>query len=255
MSDTSILPGAGPSTESDVDMVPPGTGFDESETGGDRRRILIIGAVAGVIVLAVAAYMLLRGGSSSSTQTFVPTHAGGTAQSAPPSSGQGGSANGNGNGGKSPTLPKKAKQQAVRDPFRALVVAPVTTDGAPTSTTTVKAPKTAPSTVPSTTSTAPTTPVAPVSPPPSGTSSAPTTGGGPQWIQLKRVHGRTAVFDVGYRHHKFRRFAVQAPPAGSQQGTLFDKIFALIGVQNHGATVQIGDDTPFDLSKGVSHVV
>ena len=77
----------------------------------------------------------------------------------------------------------------------------------------------------------------------------------PQWIQLKRIHGRTAVLDVGYRHHKFRRYAVQAPPPGSQQGTVFDKIFALIGIQNHTATIQIGEDTPFDLTKGVSHVV
>jgi hypothetical protein len=251
MSDTSILPGAGPSTESDVDMVPPGTGVEESESVGDRRRILIIGAVAGAIVLAVAAYMLLHGGSSSSTQTFVPTHAGGTGHSAAPTPRQGGSGNNGGNSSKAPTLPKKAKHQSVRDPFKPLVLAPVTTDTGPTTTTTVKAPKTLPSTSPTT----PVAPTTPVSPPPSGTSSPPTTGAGPQWIQLKRVHGRTAVFDVGYRHHKFRRFAVQAPPAGSQQGTVFDKIFALIGIQNHGATIQIGDDTPFDLTKGVSHVV
>jgi hypothetical protein len=252
MSDTSILPGAAPSTESDVDMVPPGTGVEESESGGDRRRILIIGAIAGAIVLIVAAYMLLHGGSSSSTQSFVPVHPAGAAPSAAPNPSHGGS--GNGNDGKTPTLPKKAKHQSVRDPFKALVTAPVSTDTGPTTTTTVKAPKTVPTTAPS----APTSsvgPTSPVSPPPSGTSSPPTTGAGPQWIQLKRIHGRTAVLDVGYRHHKFRRYAVQAPPAGSQQGTVFDKIFALIGIQNSTATIQIGDDTPFDLNKGVSHVV
>jgi hypothetical protein len=245
MSETSILPGAGSSTESDADMVPPGTGFDDVEGAGDRRRFLIIGAVAGVIVLIVAAYLLLRGGGSSSPEPFVPSNAG-PVPSAAPSAGSGG----NNNGGHTPTLPKKAKHASVVDPFNPLVLPPVTASTGPVSTTKVKAgPPTLPTAPPAPVVTAP-VPTAPPSEP-----ANPQSNNGPQSIQLKRIHGRVAVFDVFYPHHKFRRFAVEAPKAGSQSGTVFDKIFSLIGIQNSQATIQIGDDTPFDLSKGVSHTV
>jgi len=246
MSDTtSILPGAGSSTESDVDMVPPGTGFDDVASGGDRRRFLIIGAVAGVVVLVIAAFLLLRGGGSSSPQPFVPSNAGG-APSPAPTAGPGG----HGNGGHTTTLPKKAKRSSAIDPFNPLVLPPVTTTNGPTSTTKVKA---APPALP----TAPPNPVvtAPVQTAPPSAPANPQSNNGPQWIELKRVHGRVAVFDVGYPHNQFRRFAVQAPKPGSQSGTVFDKIFSLIGIQNGQATIQIGDATPFDLSKGVSHTV
>jgi hypothetical protein len=109
-------------------------------------------------------------------------------------------------------------------------------------------------------STAPTTgtgtsPVTTPTTPTTTTTGTGKTSGGPQWIQLMSVHGQDATFNVGYAHHKFRRFTVSAPKAGSTTGTVFDKIFALIGVQSGEATVQIGDGTPFDLETGISHTV
>jgi hypothetical protein len=241
MTETSILPGAAPSTDAGLDMVPPGPPSDEPE-GGNRRRLLILGAIAGVIVLAAAAYMLLHKSSSSPTvaspvtSTGVVHHATPKAPKPP---------NRKGHAGKGTSLPKKAKHQTVRDPFEALVTLPVQTTGGATSTTTVPAP---------TTSTG-TTPV--VTPPTTGTTTKGSgkTAGGPQWIQLTGTHGQTAIFKVGYAHHKFRLFDVDAPKPSSNTGTVFDKIFALIGVQNGQATLQIGDATPFDLTMGVAHVV
>jgi hypothetical protein len=243
MTETSILSGAAPSTDAGIDMVPPGTGSDESE-GGNRRRLLILGAIAGVIVLAAAAYMLLH--KSSSTPTAAPPVPSTTVvhHAAPPKTPKG-----KGHGGKSTSLPKKANHATVRDPFLALVTAPVQTTGGAASTTTVTAP------------TAPTTGTTPVVTPTTGTTTTtPTKGGGktagaPLWIQLTRTHGQAATFKVGYAHHKFRLFDVQAPTPTSNSGTVFDKVFALIGVQNGQATLQIGDATPFDLSEGLSHVV
>jgi hypothetical protein len=36
---------------------------------------------------------------------------------------------------------------------------------------------------------------------------------------------------------------------------VFDKVFALIGIQRGVATIQIGDATPFDLTTGIAHSV
>ena len=227
MTETSILPGAEPSTDEGVDMVPPGTGPEESD-GGHRRRLMIIGAIAGVIVLAAAAYMLLHK-SPSTPAPFVPRS--GAVHTTTPSHAPKPS-KGNGN---PKTLPKKANHPTVRDPFDPLILAPVTTNGAPT------------------------TGTAPVPQPTAPTTTTPGSGnpanGSPIWIELMKTRGRSAVFDVGYAHHSFRKFVVQAPKATSQHGTVFDKVFALIGVQNGQVTLQIGDATPFDLAKGVSHTV
>ena len=49
------------------------------------------------------------------------------------------------------------------------------------------------------------------------------------------------------------RFTVTAPGPGSTTGTIFDNEFALLSIQGNEVTIQVGDDTPFDLRKGVSH--
>jgi hypothetical protein len=260
MTETSILPGAVPSSDAGVDSVPPGTGVEETE-GDGNRRLKLIGLVVGVIVLAVAAFMFLHKGSGSSDQTFVPhsTSSGPTkpvaaAPSKPKPSGK----SHHGASGTPARLPKKANHSVVRDPFKPLVVAPVAASGAPSSTTTVSAPKATPTEPTTTPVTEPsTTPV--TQPTDGGTTTVPGKGGqtkgAPLSIQLKGVSGRKATFDVFYAHHKFRKFVVEAPKPSSNRGTVFDKIFALIGIQNGQVTIQIGDDTPFDLSTGVSHLV
>lgn len=246
MTETSILPGAEPSTDEGVDLIPPGTGPDETD-GGRRRQLMIIGAVVGAIVLAAAAYMLLHKGPSTASP-FVPRPASGALHSTTPSQAPQ-PAKGDGN---PQNLPKKANRPTVRDPFNPLVLAPVAPNGAPASTTKVNAPTTVP-----TAPTTGTTPVTqPTTPPTTTPGSGNPTSGSPIWIELMNIrHGRSAVFDVGYAHHTFRKFIVEAPKATSQQGTVFDKVFALIGIQNGQATLQIGDATPFDLAKGVSHTV
>jgi hypothetical protein len=252
MTETSILPGAVPSSDAGIDMVPPGPGGDESEGGGaNRRRLLILGTIAGIIVLAAAAYLLLHKSPSSTpaassqavpsvVQTAVPP----TTPKAP---------KGKTSGAKPTSLPKVAKHATIRDPFAALVNPPVQTNGAPASTTTVSAAPSAPATAPPVViaPTAPTTPAPPVTSPPPTNPAA----GNPLSIQLTKTHGQFATFKVVYAHHKFRLFNVQAPKPTSNTGTIFGKVFSLIGVQNGDATLQIGDATPFDLTKGVSHTV
>jgi hypothetical protein len=262
MTETSTINGPATSSDSGIDMVSPAAGVDDVD-GGNRRRLVILGAVVGVVVLAAAAFLLLHKGSSSTPdQTFVPrsSHPVAAPSSASHSGAtKGSSKSGNGSGHQSqPTkLPKKAKRPSVRDPFKALVLPPVTTSGTASSTTTVTAPSAQP-TAP--VGVQPSQPV--VQPVPQPTSSSTTTPGhggkttgAPLWIQLMKTHLDKATFKVGYAHHKFRKFVVQAPKPSSQQGTVFDKVFALIGIQNGAATIQIGDDTPFDLTTGVSHVV
>jgi hypothetical protein len=83
-----------------------------------------------------------------------------------------------------------------------------------------------------------------------------TPAGQPLWIRLVSTNGdKSATFDVGYPHHKFHRFKVLAPPPSATRGTVFDKVFALLGIQSGTVTMQIGDATPFDLSTGVAHSV
>jgi hypothetical protein len=251
MSETSILPGAGNPTDAGIGAEPPDSDVEDTD-GGSRRRLMILGAIAGVIVLAAVAYLLLHKSSPATVATPVPPTA---VQSTAPKAHSGSKAT---HKGSPSTLPKVAKQAAVRDPFTPLVVAPIATGDAPASSTKVTNP-TGTSTPPATTVTT-TGGTNPVTVQPQPTASSTTTGNGhtagsPQWIQLMKVHGQTATFDVGYAHHKFRRFIVSAPKADSAQGTVFDKIFALIGVQNGEATVQIGDATPFDLETGISHTV
>lgn len=259
MSETSIISDAAPLAESGIDMVPPGTGVEESEGGGDRRRLMIIGAVVGLLVVVAAAYLLLHKGSpASSDSSFVPhsTHAAPPASSGKaPATGTKAPATGSATGKVATTpvkLPRKAKAPQARDPFKPLILAPVAAGaGGATTTTTVTAPTAAPT---GSTQTTPTGTV-PAPAPSQTTTGHGTTQGTPLWIQLMSVKGDQATFKVGYAQHKFRRFIVQAPKAASSTGTVFDNVFALIGIQNGQVTIQIGDDTPFDLSRGISHAV
>lgn len=231
MTETTFLPGSGSSDVDNTTMAPPFDGEDETP---DRRRLMLIGGAAGIVVLIVAALLLLRGGSNGSpTLTTVPRGTPHSAASNAPTPAK-------------KVAPKRGSRVTARDPFQALVAAPVSGGTAAGGTTTVPAGATAGTTAP--VSTLPTT--------------APTTGSGstslgsPAWIELLRTNGsKSATFKVGYHHHTFKTFRVDTPKPGAQQGTVFANDFALIGVQNGMATVQVGDSTPFDLEPGFSHPV
>jgi hypothetical protein len=245
MTETPIISGDAPPTDSGVGMLPPSDDGDQAD-GGNRRRLLIIGAIAGAVILAAAAYLLLHKSSSSTPTSGAVPRGVVVVHHTPPVKAHAAA--------KSVkktkvTVVKVAKGPTVTDPFAPLVTPPVTTTGGAASSTTVTAPTTAPSTAPS-------TGTQPVTTPTSGTTTTTGTGktsGGPLWIQLTSASGQTAHFKVGYAHHKFRNFTVQAPKATSDQGTVFAKVFALISVQNGEATIQIGDGAPFILTTGISH--
>jgi hypothetical protein len=250
MSETSILPGAEPTADGNSGGTQPPFEADEAQSE-KRRRLILIGAVLGAVLVAVAAYLLLHGGSSSTPTAAVPQGVPNSAAPAPSIPSNSGSKN----HGSKPTghgtskLPKKVKQSSVRDPFAALVTAPQQTDGNAVSTSTVTA---GGSTDTSGTSTSTT----PVTPPTSGTTTkTDQTGNSPHWIQLMGIHNGMATFDVGYKHHKFRRFHVQPPAHHSTQGTVFDKIFALIAIHQGQVSLQVGDQAPFQLATGVAHAV
>lgn len=231
MTETSILPvtsdeGQPPS----YDSQPPEEG---GAAGANRRKLLIAGGAAGAVVIAAAAFLLLHGGSSSPAATVIPR---GTPHAVAPVS----KAKSVGHS-KTITLPKKAKANPGRNPFVPLYTAPVTGGTAAGPTTTV-------SSAPSPTGTTP------VSTNPSPAPTAPTSGlGDPTYIQLLSTKGsRQATFRVGYPHHKFKRFVVDAPAAHSDTGTVFDTEFALLSVKDGIATVQVGDGVPFQLTTGIS---
>jgi hypothetical protein len=239
MTETSILP------ISSGNAQPPSGDDASSDEGGlagaNRRKLLIAGGVTGVAVVAVAAFMLLHGGSStpSASTSAVPHGTFTHAATAPSGSSTGG-------GGATTKLPRKSKAQAGRDPFNALFVAPLAS-GTQVGSTTVVSP--APSAVPTAPVTVPPVSTAPTTPP---TTTPPAALGSPTFLQLVSTHGvKSATFKVGYHHNTFKRFVVLAPKSSSSTGTVFGTEFSLIGVQNGQVTVQIGDDSPFDLSKGV----
>jgi hypothetical protein len=252
MSETSILPGAESATDSGSDGTQPPFESDEGQSE-KRRRLILLGAVLGAVLVAVAAYLLLHGGSSSTPTAAVPQGTPNSAAPAPSSpTGNGNKAHGNKpTGGGTTKLPKKVKQSSIRDPFAALVSAPQQSGGNAASTTTVTSGG-------STDTTGTSTGTTPVTSPTTGTTT--TTGSGktgnsPHWIQLMGIHNGMATFDVGYKHHKFRRFHVQPPANHSTQGTVFDKIFALIAIHQGQVSLQIGDQAPFQLATGVAHAV
>jgi hypothetical protein len=239
MTETSILPVSTDSSQ------PPNGDHDGSDddgaAGANRRKLFIAGGVAGAAVLVVAAFMLLHGGSSapSAAAGAVPH---GTVKSPVAAAG----AHAGGSGTTKTRLPKKSKVQAGRDPFAPLFSPPVTTGTAVGTTTAVGS---SPAPVPVTSAPA-------AGPTPAPTPTTPTAGplGVPKYVQLLSTKGtRTATFRVGYKNHKFKQFRVTAPSAGASTGTVFATDFALIQVKPGGvATIQIGDDPPFDLSTGVS---
>jgi hypothetical protein len=236
MTENSIFPTGSDNTQPHGEQDSPEEG---GLAGANRAKLLIAGGVAGVVVVAAAAFMLLHGGSSpSNVATGAVPHGTFKAPAAAVAH----------SGGKSTTLPKKSKVQAGRDPFAALYVAPVTTGTAVGGTTTVGSTPT-----PAPTSTAPV-----AGPTPTPTPTAPAVGplGAPTYLQLLSTKGsRSATFRVGYAHHKFKQFAVEAPPSGASTGTVFATDFALIRVKDGVATVQIGDGPPFDLNQGVARQV
>lgn len=240
MTETSILPISSDNAQ------PPGDHQDPEDggaAGANRRKLFIAGGVAGAVVLLVAAFMLLHGGSSApATSTAVVAH--GTPKAVTPSTGT------KLGGGTAIRLPKKSKVQAGRDPFAPLFTAPDTTGTAVGTTTTVGSTPTA----------GPTAPVVGTSPTPTPTptQTTPTSGplGSPVYVQLLSTKGTSsAKFRVGYHHHKFKQFDVQAPAAGSSSGTVFGNDFALLSVKRGVATVQIGDGPPFELAPGVARQI
>jgi hypothetical protein len=250
MSETSILPGAAPAPVAGNAGVPMPPEFDDGPND-DRRRVMIIGGIVAAVVVVIAAYLLLHKGSSSdNTAGAVPK--GTPPAAAPTTASHHGSAKSGSHNGAS-TLPKRAQRLHVRDPFNPLVVPPVSDSTQQGTTTTVSPPPAAPVTVPST------GPSAPVIIPTSQPTTNPvvnTPAGQPIWIRLVSTNGsKSATFDVGYPHHKFHRFRVLSPSAGATHGTVFDKVFALLGIQGGTVTLQVGDATPFDLTKGVAHSV
>jgi hypothetical protein len=233
MTETSILPISSDNAEPPVGSQPP---EDGNAAGANRRKLLIVGGAAGAVVVAVAAFLLLHGGSSPAPAAAPVPHGTFKAAAAPATHKSTGKSK-----AKTTTLPKKAKANPGRNPFIPLYTAPVTTGTAAGPTTTVSsAPSTGTGTTPVTTNPTP----------------APTSNNGlgnPTYIQLLTTKGTTqAKFQVGYPHHKFKRYNVDAPAPGSNSGTVFGSIFALLSVKNGIATVQVGDGAPFQLTTGIS---
>lgn len=241
MSDTSILPGAAAPAGGTAVPAPPG--FDDEGGGDDRRRLFIIGGAILTVLIVVVAYLLLSGGSSSSdsgtpTTGLIP-HGTPAASASTPAAAGGSSSGAKHHAGT--VLPRKVKPK-LRDPFKPLITVAVPGAGTVVGSTSVSpAPSSAPGTVPT-------------SPAEGGAPSK--SLGAPRAIRLLRVHGaKSALFEVSYAHHQVFRYDVVAPSATSQQGTVFAQDFALLGIQGSEVTIQVGDDTPFDLRVGASHTV
>jgi hypothetical protein len=232
MSDTSILP------TSDADSAPVGVSvpdFDD-DSGDDRRRLMLIGGGVVLVLVIVVAFLMLRGGGSSSDDLgAVPR---GTPHSvASPAGGSDDHGNARADSDTAgSTLPKKSKRGLARDPFKALVRDEhTTTTGSGSSGVTTPAGSSSSA-----------------EPPAGGDDVA---AGTPVAVRVVSVTASSAVFDVTYAKHQVFRFEVPAPEPGSIKGTVFAKVFSLLGIQGHEVTLQVGDDTPIDLKKGASHSV
>jgi hypothetical protein len=242
MTDTGILP---------TQAAPPGTppSFDDEGGDDDRRRLMVIAGAVGLVVVLIAAYFLLKGGGDDAASSApIPRGTPHSAASAPAAgddeagtTGKGGKSDGK--GGKAhagAVLPKKSHTRLARDPFKPLVTVPVVEEPTGGTTTTVSGGKPGASS--------------------GGGATAPAEGvvpsGAPSAIRLVSIKGHTsAVFDVTFAKHKTFRFDVAAPKADSATGTVFAKVFALLGIQGGEVTLQVGDDTPFDLKVGATHAV
>jgi hypothetical protein len=243
MSETSIFPGA-----DDESAAAPLDDVDGRE-GTDRRKLMMVGGAVGVVIVLVAAYFVLHKSSSPAPVAGAATPVVSTSPTATPAASH---------KAKIRKLPKVAKQGDVRDPFTALITAPVVTGNQPQSTTTVSSSPNPTTSAPTPSTSDSSAPVVVISSPPS--TAPPVSESTPDWIQLMKVKGQVATFDVGYPNHKFKQFIVTAPKPTATTGTVFDKIFTLIGVESGEAsrelaTIQIGDASPFDLPTGVSHTI
>lgn len=225
---------------------------EDAVDSDNRRKLAIAGAVVAVLVVFVAAFFLMKGkgGDNAAVPPHVTpppastaTQTGTTAQAAKPVH-----------------LPKSYAGVVGRDPFKALYVAPkdapagsgsstTTSNGGSSVTTTPTV--TTPVTTPTGTTTGTTTPTGTTT----GTSSAPGPNYVPVWVELVKVHGTSsATFVVGYTNGKRSKtvtFAGVQAPSGVR--TVFADVFSLLSIQNGTATVQVGDGTPFDLTKGFSN--
>ena len=228
---------------------------DDVVDSENRRKLAIVGAVVAVLVVFVAAFFLMKGKggdnaavpphvtppATSGSTTTTPT--GTTAQAAKPVH-----------------LPKSYAGVVGRDPFKALYVAPKdtgSTGGASTTTSTGSSSVTTtptvvtPGTTPTGTTTGTTTPTGTTT----GTSAGPGPNYVPVWVELVKVQGTSsATFVVGYTNGKRSKTVTYAgvqAPTGVR--TVFAQVFSLLSIQNGTATVQVGDGTPFDLTKGFSN--
>jgi hypothetical protein len=217
-------------------------GSDDTPDDDNRRKLAVVGAVVGVAVLLIVAFFMLKGGGSSDSTAGLPApHPAG----AQPSAG--------GHGAQKPvTLPKPYKGAVGRDPFKALVTAPVA--AAPSSAPGVPSVGGQPTTVGTGTTGQPVG--VPVTTPGStgtGTGTGVPANFSPVWIELVHVNGTsTASFVVGYSDGKKQKTVefkgVRAPQHSLR--TTFGRVFALLSLQDGTATVQLGDGTPFDLAPG-----
>lgn len=265
MTQTSLLPSMDPA----VGGVNPNDHVDDVVEGdANRRKLMAAAGAAGVVIVGAAAFFLLHGHSGSKSDGFAPIHHvtpavhGGAAKSSH-SGGKGKSHAGPVSGGHTPRVDHHS---IVRNPFKPLVTQPVAASAAtgPTpGTTTVKPATTTGSSTtttpgtsnPGTTNPGTTTPPVVTPTQPTHHQGGAPAAGRPLWIELVRTSAHSATFKVGYAHHKFRSFHVKTPKPTSTSGTTFDKIFALIGVEDGQATLQVGDATPFDLAKGEAHTL
>jgi hypothetical protein len=221
----------------------------EGAPDDNRRKLALVGAVVAVLVVLIAAFFMLKSKGGSADNTALPPHI-----VPPATSGQSGTTSGTTAAAapKPIKLPKPFAGVVGRDPFKALYVPPAPKDtSAPTGAASNPVAAAPPTTVTSTggsTSTPPST---------GTTGGSPTVGSNfdPVWVELVHVTGtKSATFVVGYSNGKKTTqvtYTADAPQDSSR--TVFGRVFSLLSIQNGTATVQMGDGTPFDLSKGFSN--
>ena len=226
---------------------------DDAVDADNRRKLAIVGAVVAVLVVFVVAFFLMKGNGGNNAAA-VPPHVVPPATTGAAQTGTAPAA------GKPVHLPKSYAGVVGRDPFKALYAAPKDTGGgtgASTTTSTGGSSVTTtptvvtPGTTPTGTTTGTTTPT--------GTTTGTTAGPGPNyvpvWVELVKVKGTSsATFVVGYTNGKRSKTVTYAgvqAPTGVR--TVFAQVFSLLSIQNGTATVQVGDGTPFDLTKGFSN--
>ena len=219
----------------------------EGAPDDNRRKLALVGAVVAVVVVLIGAFFMLKSKGGTADTAALPPHV-----ALPAASGQTSSVTGAAAAPKPIKLPKPFAGVIGRDPFKALYVPPAPkTSSAPTGAASnpVVAPPTA--TVPSTGGSTVTTPTT------GSTSGNQSVGSNfdPVWVDLVHVTGTSsATFVVGYTDGKKNTqvtYTVSAPQSSTR--TVFGRVFSLLSIQNGTVTVQMGDGTPFDLSRGFSN--